>query len=59
VDFFWSEAEVGDQKIADIMGIIHAALEGGRCIAVDATENGFACHRSYGVDWEENLTPAN
>ena len=37
VDFFWSEAEVADQKIADIMDIIHAALEGGRCIAVDTT----------------------
>jgi len=39
------------------MDIIHAALEGGRCIVVDATENGFACHRSYGVEWwMENLT---
>ena len=33
------------------MGIIDAALEGGRSIAVDATENGFACHGSYGKRW--------
>jgi hypothetical protein len=57
VDFFWSEAEVADQKIAYIMGIIHAAPEWGGCIAVNATENGFACHGSDGVYWwEENLT---
>jgi hypothetical protein len=57
VDILGPEAEVTDQKIAEIMGIIHAALEGSGCIAVNATENGFACHGSYGVDWwVENLT---
>jgi hypothetical protein len=50
MDFFWSEAEVGDQKIAEIMGIIHAALEGSGCIAVNATEQGFACHGRLGSD---------
>jgi hypothetical protein len=51
VDFLGPEAEVADQKIAEIMDIIHAALEGGRCIAVDATENGFACHGRHGKRW--------
>jgi hypothetical protein len=46
--FLWRKAEAVDQKIAEITGIIHASLQRGAGVVVDATENGFACHGVYG-----------